>query len=144
MKLFIVALTFLGALSALIWVGVASAIPIVSVAELRKSEIVGAEVEVNDGKIELIESFAPLVFTVVSRSGHGEPVVVESPRPVPENFKLGIDVGLRGRFNQQKNRFVAGVVTTKCPSKYEASKDAGKSGAYAPTPAAPPAATQLR
>ncbi len=145
MKFFLIAATFLSALVALIWVGIASAIPVVSVAELGAPEVVGTEVEVKDGQVQLIHSFAPLVFTVSSRNVKGQLVVVESPRSVPENFKPGIDVGLRGTFDRQKNRFVASVVTTKCPSKYEASKDAKEAGPYTGSQqAAAPGATQIR
>lgn len=124
MKLFAVAAIFLVALGSLIWVGLASAVPVISVAELRDSAAQSGELELKDGQVRSIESFAPLRFTVGARTGIGEPITVESPRTVPENFKVGIDVGLVGVFDQQRNVLVASRVLTKCPSKYEATKEA--------------------
>ncbi len=142
-KLLVVAVIFLSALSALIWVGVASAIPIVSVAELNTPQFAQGEVEIKDGQVQAIESFAPLRFTVASRSGAGPQILVESPRTVPENFKIGIDVGLRGSFDHKKRLFHAYQVTTKCPSKYEASKDGLKdAGSAPPAGYGPPARTE--
>ncbi|MBI4604773.1 MAG: cytochrome c maturation protein CcmE [Planctomycetes bacterium] len=123
-KILAVCALFLAALGALIGVGVASAIPVVSVAQLATPEYPGGTVEVKDGKVAAIESLVPLRFTISRRDGpETETVRVESPRTVPESFKVGIDVGLRGAYDPGKKLFQAYQVTTKCPSKYEASKD---------------------
>lgn len=138
MKFVLVASIFALALGALAWVGLASAIPVVSVAEVQRPELQGQEVEVKEGQVRSILSYAPLRFTVGPRSGAGTTILVETPRPVPENFKLGIDVGLRGVYDLEKQIFAARVVTTKCPSKYEASEDAKKVEGLPGYPAAAP------
>jgi len=142
-KLLAVAAIFVSAIMALVWVGVASAIPIVTIAELGAPANAGSEVEVKDGKVEAIESIAPLRFTVTSRTGGGTVVRVSSPRTIPDNFKVGIDVGLRGTYNAGKNVFDAYNVTTKCPSKYEASKDAGGTGGAYGSPGGPAADAKI-
>jgi cytochrome c-type biogenesis protein CcmE len=98
-------------------------IPVMGVARLRTPEYPGGEVEIKDGQVAAIESISPLKFTIRPRAGNEPQVLVETPRSVPENFKVGIDVGLRGSYDAEKNLFRAYHISTKCPSKYEASKD---------------------
>ena len=142
-KFTIVAVILLGAMTALVWAAFASAIPVVSVAELSQANAGGIEVQIKDGQIREIESLAPLQFTISSRSGLGGTVRVKSPRSVPENFKVGIDVGLRGTYDSKERVFDAYSVTTKCPSRYEDSKQGtpgGEGAAYGAPPAIPGAA----
>ena len=122
-KLIPVVVLFLLALTALVWVGLASMIPVLGVARLRTEEYQGGNVEVKDGQVSAIESIAPLKFTIKPRAGVEPRVLVETPRSVPENFKVGIDVGLRGTYDSEANLFSAYHISTKCPSKYEASKE---------------------
>jgi len=138
MKFIAVASVFVLALAALAWVGIASQIPVVSVAEIGRPELENAEVEVRESQVREIQSYAPLRFIVGSRTGVGDTVQVESPRPVPENFKLGIDVGLRGTYDPARKVFVAGLVTTKCPSRYEASEEVKAPGATGYPPSSLP------
>src|SRR5262245_6965426 len=63
-KLLLVSGLFLCALTALVWVGLASAIPVVGVAELGSADLKGMDVEVKDSKIVEIKSLAPLRFSV--------------------------------------------------------------------------------
>ena len=158
-KILVVSAIFVAALGTLLWVGVASAIPDLSVAEVLESPLVnGAQpgdaspCQVKDGKVLAIESIAPLRFSVASRHDPTRVLAVTSDRSVPDNFRVGIDVGLRGTYRPQKGVFEAYRVTTKCPSKYEASKDSSMggyaepqagpaSGPEAPT-AVPPGATR--
>lgn len=152
-KILIVSVIFIAALGTLLWVGVASAIPELSVTEVLAEQplVNGAQrgedspCQVKDGKVLAIESLAPLRFSVASRYDPTRVLSVTSDRSVPDNFRVGIDVGLRGTYQREKGVFEAYRVTTKCPSKYEASKDgmggyeepqAGSaSGSDAPSPA---------
>jgi len=127
-KLFLVSGLFLCALTALVWVGLASAIPIVGVAELGSSDFKDMDVEVKDSKIVAIESLAPLRFSVAPRTVDAPVFQVETERSVPENFKVGGDVGLRGSYDPERKVFVAYHVSTICPSKYEASKESRTEG----------------
>jgi hypothetical protein len=122
-KLVPVVALFLVALTALVWVGLASTIPVLGVAQLKTPKYDGGDVEVKDGQVSAVESIAPLKFTIKPRAGNEPQVLVETPRTVPENFKVGIDVGLRGSYDPETNLFSAYHISTKCPSKYEASKD---------------------
>ena len=110
---------------------------------MKTSEYVGGYVAVDDGKILSIESTVPLKFTVVQEKNPNIVMLVESPRTVPENFKIDVPVSLQGTFDRSKNLFTAEVIKTQCPSKYEASKKEGGAMPVYPTgfpTAAPPPA----
>jgi len=136
-KLLPVVALFLVALTALVWVGLASMIPVLGVARLSTQEYEGGDVEVKDGQVAAIESLSPLKFTIQPRAGTEPQVFVETPRSVPENFKVGIDVGLRGSYDSETNLFSAYHISTKCPSKYEASKDGEATDGRYPSDSAP-------
>lgn len=123
-KVAFVALVFVVALSALVWVGIASAIPVLPLARLASPEYQGGNVEIKDAKVARVETWSPLRFSVTSRDGSlSEVIWVETPRSIPENFKEGNDIGLQGSYDRATNTFQAYRLTTACPSKYEASKE---------------------
>lgn len=134
MKPFVVGFSFVAAMAVLVWAGWMSAsIPVVKVRELQATTAAGTvkldtaklnTVQVNDGKVVFIEALAPLRFKLSPRDDPSLYVWVEYPGSVPENFKEGRDVGLLGGYDPQKNLFTAERITTQCPSKYEASKEA--------------------
>jgi cytochrome c-type biogenesis protein CcmE len=123
-KVAVVALIFVVALSALVWVGIASAIPVLPLARLTGPEYQGGNVEIKDARVARVETWSPLRFSVTSRAGSLPNLVwVETPRSIPENFKEGNDIGLQGSYDRATNTFHAYRLTTACPSKYEASKE---------------------
>jgi hypothetical protein len=129
MKPLVVGSFFVAAMGALLWAGWMSAsIPVVKVAELQATSHTGT-VEVKDAKVVFIESLAPLRFKVSPRNDASAFMWVESPGSIPENFKEGADVGLLGAYNREKNLLAAERITTQCPSKYEASKEAKSAAA---------------
>jgi hypothetical protein len=120
---------FLSALVTILWVGVASAsIPVFKIRAMLHDKPTGP-LRIDDGKIAEIESLLPLRFKVSPKSDPQTFVWVESKRTVPENFKTDVDVGLEGKYDAKTGVFHAYRISTQCPSKYEASKDAEK--AYA-------------
>jgi hypothetical protein len=133
-KLVIVSLVLVSAIGVLVWVGVeAASIPVVRVAELKGGSHWEDEVRIDDGKVVAIESYSPLTFTVANEKDPSNVLLVASERSVPENFKVGSNVGLRGVYRKDRGLFDAYQISTQCPSKYEASKEAEKAAAgYAP------------
>ena len=148
MKPILIGGIFLSALATVLWVGVQSAsIPVFKIRTLLSDKPTGP-LQIKDGKIAEIESLLPLRFKVSSRSDPGTSVWVESKRTVPENFKLDVDVGLEGEYEAKSRVFKAYRITTQCPSKYEASKDAkkayaGASDGYGASAAVPPPADDV-
>ncbi len=146
-KIAIVVVALVAALGVLIGVGVASAVPRISLAKLT-SEHVDGDVQIDDGLVVAIESQMPLKFSIATSATSTDVVRVESPRSVPENFKIGTKVHLTGSYDRSKGVFQAYTVSTVCPSRYEASKEgADAAGSYyspssgSPPPAAPGAST---
>lgn len=128
-KLAIVSLVLVAAIGVLVWVGVeAASIPVVKIAELKGGAHGGIDVQV-DGKVVAIESYSPLSFSVASEKDPANVLLVSSERSVPENFKVDSSVSLRGEYQKEKSLFVAYRISTQCPSKYEASKEAEKQAA---------------
>src|SRR4029450_9846095 len=126
----IVVVALVAALGVLIGVGVASAVPRVSLAKLT-SEPVDGDVQIDDGQVVAIESQMPLRFSIATSETSTDVVRVESPRSVPENFKIGTKVHLTGSYDRTKSVFQAYTVSTICPSRYEAAKEgAGAAGGY--------------
>jgi cytochrome c-type biogenesis protein CcmE len=154
MRITLIIIVFLSAVGALVAVGLGTSIPEMRLAQLLAEEP-GASpdrargevtCQLKDGQVAEIESLAPLRFTITSRTDSRLRMKVTSARAVPENFKVGIDVGLKGTYDPQSGVFDAYTVTTKCPSRYEASKEVGDGkaepgvGYPAPAPEGPPGA----
>ena len=135
MKPVIVAVLFLGAATALVGVAMTSSVPVLAIHQLRAA-YAGGRVQVDGGQVLAIESLQPLRFTVAPAGNPVAAIQVESERTAPENFKVGIDVSLRGDYDPAANILTAHRISTKCPSKYEASKEVDGD---AKAPVGPPA-----
>ena len=148
-KPLIVGAVFVSAVGVLIWQVAASMIPVIKIHQLFAEEH-GGKVQVDNGEIISIESRAPLQFTVGVKQDPETRLMVKSTVTVPENFKIGIPVSLRGTYDTENQIFNAYRITTQCPSRYEATKEAyeaagaskyeGATDGDAATPAAKPAA----
>jgi hypothetical protein len=133
MKLVVIGGVFLGAIGILIWLGVET-IPVVAIQELQARTDIDV-CRIDDGVIHSIERPAdPLEFTIRSESRPDLLLAVRTPRTQPDNFKVGIKVSVKGRFDAKEKRFLADELMTKCPSRYEASKMPAEGGG---APAAP-------
>ena len=172
MKPFVVALVFVAAIGVLVWQGLQSAIPVLKLPQLLGGEYAGGRVQ-TEGEIRSILSISPLRFTVGQVSGGtyegkdgqessgaysvkdgasavetatddvGSMTVVASVT-VPENFKVGIPVMVRGEFDADTKTFHAYELQTQCPSRYEASEQEGavvSAGPGESVPASPSTAT---
>lgn len=125
---------FAAALAVLVYVGLMErSIPVLRLTQLRSAEYVGGAVQVDGGEIASIDSYAPLLFTVRPEGDPSFVLRVRSERLAPENFKEGIKVSLRGEYDPKEDVFVAYKVSTQCPSRYEASGEAGNGGTLSGT-----------
>jgi cytochrome c-type biogenesis protein CcmE len=139
-RIALVGAVFLSALVVLVWVGVVNAsIPVLQVAELLSEEYKGGEVQVDGGKIAKIESYAPLRFSVAAENDPKLAIAVASKVGVPENFKEGIKVSVRGEYDRDTKIFHAYKVSTQCPSRYEATSEVEGTQAGDAAGRAPPA-----
>ena len=128
-KILIVSGIFVTALTVLVWVGIVEAsIPVLKLSQLRSAEYEGGTIRLDEGQVAQIDSLAPLRFTIATKNDPSSTLQVESDAPPPENLKVGIDVGLLGEYNREKQSFRASKVSTRCPSRYQASEDAGGVG----------------
>lgn len=122
-KPLIVGAVFVSAVGVLIWQVAASMIPVIKIHQLFAEEH-GGKVQVDNGEIISIESIAPLQFTVGVKQDPETRLLVKSTVSVPDNFKVGIPVSLRGTYDTKTKIFNAYRITTQCPSRYEATKEA--------------------
>ncbi len=136
MKVFVISVVLVGALSAIVFLGVLEgSIPDYDrLSDFVASGYTGGEGQGNVkivGKIASIESLMPLEFTIHDIENPTVSVRVQTDEAPPQNFKAGNDVGLRGsRYDPETRTFHAYHITTKCPTKYEASEQAGAQQGY--------------
>jgi cytochrome c-type biogenesis protein CcmE len=139
-KLIIVSAVFAGALAVLVWVGIVEAsIPVLRPSQLLSGEYQGGTVQIDGGKVASVESLTPLRFEIQPDGDDATRVRVRSARLAPENFKVGVKVSLRGEYDATSGVFEAYKISTQCPSRYEAAKEAPSSG-QPPKPPPKPAA----
>jgi len=130
MKPVLVGGIFMAAVAVLLWVGVNSAsIPDVQLRQLLSAGMT-ERVHVKDGQLAEIKSVQPLEFVVCGRDDPLARVLVRTERTIPENFKQGIDMGLEGHYDPDAKVFTAEIITTKCPSRYEATESAESAAPY--------------
>ena len=136
MKPVVVGLILLGAATSLVAVAISSSVEVLRIDDLRTA-YAGGKIQVDGGKVLEIASYNPLAFTVCPDGNPDAAIQVVSKRTPPENLKPGIDVSLRGEYDPSTNTLDAYRISTKCPSKYEASKGDGEAPSGAGyTPAA--------
>jgi cytochrome c-type biogenesis protein CcmE len=135
MKFAIIGFCFLTAVGVLLGIAIAEAsVPMLSVREVLEQRHAGEACRVDGVIIASIEALAdPLTFTTIDEGVPNRRLKVVSSAPAPDNFKVGIRVGVHGVFDAQAGVFRAVQVSTQCPSKYE-----GK-GAKGAKPGAAPA-----
>ncbi len=129
MRLVIIAVVFLGAVTTLITVGVINRgtevftfdqIAVAAPGEVSPSKYI----KIERGWIVEIVSLAPdLKFRYGNPESPGSAILVESDRNPPDNFRVGIGASLKGYYDQENGVFRAAEVTTNCPTKYESADD---------------------
>ena len=124
MKLVIVGIVFACAVGVLLWQGVSSKVPVLQVHQVLAEDHGLSRIQVDGGKVLAIESLAPLRFVVAPEGDSTTALKVYSSEIVPENFKVGVAVSLRGQYDADAGTFNAYRVTTACPSKYRAAETA--------------------
>ena len=124
MKPLVVGVVFVSAVGVLIWQAVASMIPVLHLQQLFAEEFQGGRVQVDNSEILSIENLAPLQFTVALKADPSTRLSVASTQTVPENFKPGTPVSIRGEYDKEAGVFHAYRITTQCPSRYEATEQA--------------------
>ncbi len=149
MKPVVVGVVFVVAVSVLVGVALGARIPVLTVDQLTSGDYEPGTVERHvqaDGAqvVEIESTEPPLRFKIATESNPTQVISVVSPQVMPDNFRVGIPVSVRGAYDPKTNEFTAYRVTTKCPSRYEASSEAkeydtGRVGGYGAPESAPPA-----
>ena len=139
MKLLVPFVLIAGGLIALVTMGIVQGgIPEIQVHELLSGDYSGRKVKVH-GKIARIEKETrPLVFEVCDKLDASKVIRVEVDDVRPDLFKVGNDVAVEGALDGPL--FNGTKIYTKCPSKYEASKE-GAPANYEGKPETPKPAT---
>lgn len=108
-------------LAALLSLGVLEGgIPEIQAAELANGRYRDQVVKVH-GLLASIESGErPLRFTISDKDRPDAVVPVYADKTRPDTFQVSYDVSVEGRWDSERNAFVARQIFTKCPSKYEA------------------------
>lgn len=130
MRIAIPILTLLGALAALITVGIRElGIPEVHVRQLLAGGYAGMPVKIQ-GRIASIASEArPVRFEICDKENAQVvvPVIVDAVRP--DIFQVGNDVAVEGVYDPSAGLVSGTRIHTKCPSKYKASESVDLDGA---------------
>jgi cytochrome c-type biogenesis protein CcmE len=129
-KIAIPALLLLVGLIGLIVMGVIQgAIPELQVHELLANRARDREVKVH-GIVERIDKGErPLDFTIRDKARAGLTVRVVADQSRPDTFQVDRDIAVQGHFDAASGAFRAEKIYTKCPSKYEAAEQLGKTSA---------------
>ncbi len=98
-----------------------------SVGHLTSDAYGGQRVKVKGEVQDIEKGFKPALFVCTDIPAEGEQLAPNAPRmrviyegdDVPQNLKRKAHVTLEGRFDPERGMFVATLVQTQCPSRYE-------------------------
>ncbi|MCI0650806.1 MAG: cytochrome c maturation protein CcmE [Planctomycetes bacterium] len=126
MRIWVPILLIAAGLATLIIFGVLhGSVPELQVRELLAEKPVGREIKLH-GIIERIHSeVRPLRFTIRDKTDPAILCEVEVDDFRPDIFKVKTDVAVRGVYLPEQGLLRADWISTKCPSKYEASQELG-------------------
>ena len=125
MKLFVIAIIFVGSIGTLISVGIVQR----GVPQMQFRELIaagseyepGSKVHVGQGRVVEVVARAPDLRFRYGDPEHPESsILVESTKNAPDNFKVGVGASLKGSYDPEARVFKAYEVATNCPSKYDA------------------------
>ncbi len=98
-----------------------------SVVQLTADSYGGERVKVKAQVLQISSAFKPTVFTCADIPAEGQPLgadarvmtVIYEGDDVPQNLKKAAHVTLEGRYDHKRAAFVATMIQTQCPSRYE-------------------------
>ncbi|MBX3474258.1 MAG: cytochrome c maturation protein CcmE [Planctomycetes bacterium] len=124
-KILIVALLFTAAVAGAVTLALLEGgIEYRTVPQLLSESYGGERVKLKGQVVEIQKEFKPAQFTVVDiPEGSAQPglscLVIYEGDDVPQGLKKAAHVTLEGRFDRKRGAFVATMVQTQCPSRYE-------------------------
>ena len=124
MKLWVPATIIFLALTGLVWMGIVQGgIPELQVHQVLAGQCPEGEIKVH-GIIHAIErKHRPLVFEIHDREDKTAILKIEVDDVRPDLFKVSNDVSVVGFYDSAAGMMRGEKINTKCPSKYEASKE---------------------
>jgi cytochrome c-type biogenesis protein CcmE len=101
-----------------------------TIPELTSDAYEGERVKVKAQVVSMQSQFDPTRFTCVDIPAEGEAgpanphiiQVIYDGDDVPQGLKMGAHVTMEGRFDATRGAFVATLLQTQCPSRYEGEK----------------------
>jgi cytochrome c-type biogenesis protein CcmE len=101
-----------------------------TIPHLTSGEYQGERVKVKAQVLSMQQQFKPAQFTAVDIPPEGQAVpanpavlqVIYDGDDVPQGLKMGAHVTMEGRFDAKRGAFVATLLQTQCPSRYEGQK----------------------
>ena len=84
--------------------------------KLQSARLFGTVKEEGIAKLETEQG---VKFQLEDKENSAQTLWVVFSGPVPDTFKPGAEVIVEGGFTAKKNTFMANVLMTKCPSKYQ-------------------------
>lgn len=88
------------------------------------SEYRGQEVYVDVQVTDIEQKANPARFTVLGKTGGTQKIDVETRVTLSDTFEVGSDLRMKGTYDKEKKIFDASYIDTKCPSKYDGTRDA--------------------
>jgi cytochrome c-type biogenesis protein CcmE len=101
-----------------------------TIPELTSDAYEGERVKVKAQVLSMQSPFQPTQFTAIDIPAEGQNVpanphviqVIYDGDDVPQGMKMGAHVTMEGRFDAKRGAFVATLLQTQCPSRYEGEK----------------------
>lgn len=98
-----------------------------TIPELTSSTYEGERVKVRAQVLSMQSEFKPTQFTAMDIPAEGESApanprviqVIYEGDDVPQGLKKGAHVTMEGRFDSKRGAFVATLLQTQCPSRYQ-------------------------
>ena len=123
-RILIAGVTFFLGMAILVWMAVKEeGIPTVAVNHVTSQDYEGGDVflVVVVGEVEQFAS--PARFSVLDKEGGTTPLRVETREVLSDTFGKGSDLRIKGTYDPETEVFTATWVDTKCPSKYEGTRE---------------------
>lgn len=98
-----------------------------TVPDLQSSIYSGERVKVKAQVLDVHKDFKPALFTIVDIPPEGQTLPADAPRceviydgdDVPQGLKKAAHVTIEGRYDPERRAFIATLIQTQCPSRYE-------------------------
>lgn len=83
----------------------------------------GKEVYIDCQVTDIEQKANPARFTVLGKTGGTKEIDVETRVTLSDTFEVGSDLRMKGKYDREKKVFDASYIDTKCPSKYDGTRD---------------------